>query len=259
MMQTDHSLEDRRRPAALNLASARPGTSESSSSDGSLKPRTPRFAEATSVHSPVEARSPFADPEKSHVAQPQPADVGFGYIGQRESIPVPMTPKTPLKSAMKVPGTPAHLKNPLSPTFREEDILEKREASTDKEQARDVVCNSAITTDSATSHLHFDRKSRPESAWPSSLSVVLTLAALLLSLPCFLLHLQSLTLPKLCLIKARCLHGPRTPAPGPRNLFLPWHACLLSLVLLFLSPTVEVVIDVPRKSVPTIPCSPLAG
>jgi hypothetical protein len=133
--------EDKRRPAALNLTAARPGTSESSSSDGSLKPRTPRFAEATSVHSPVEARSPFADPEKSHVAQPQPADIGFGYIAQRESIPVPMTPRTPLKSAMKVPGTPAHLRNnPLSPTFREEDILEKRELSTEKEQARDVVC-----------------------------------------------------------------------------------------------------------------------
>jgi hypothetical protein len=39
-------------------------------------------------------------------------------------------------------------------------------------------------------------------------------------------------------------------------LFLPWHACLLSLALLFSSHTVEVVIDVPRKSGPTIPCSP---
>lgn len=28
----------------------------------------------------------------------------------------------------------------MSPTFREEDILEKRELSTEKEQARDVVC-----------------------------------------------------------------------------------------------------------------------
>lgn len=53
---------------------------------------------------------------------------------------VPMALKSPLKSAMKVPGTPARrFENPLSPTFREEDILEKREASTDKEQARDLV------------------------------------------------------------------------------------------------------------------------
>lgn len=92
------------------------------------------------MHSPVEARSPFADPEKSHVVQSQPGDIGFGYIGNREPITVPMTPKTPLKSAMKAPGTPARpFNNPLSPTFREEDILEKREEATDKEQARDVV------------------------------------------------------------------------------------------------------------------------
>lgn len=82
--------------------------------------------------------SPFADPSRS-----QPADIGFGYIaGQptRQSAAVPMTPKTPLKSAIKMPGTPARqLTNPLSPTFREEDILEKREQSTEKEQVRDVV------------------------------------------------------------------------------------------------------------------------
>ncbi|KAM5351640.1 hypothetical protein ACJ41O_004363 [Fusarium nematophilum] len=137
--------EDKKRPAALNLTVDRPGSSNSSSSDGSLKVRTPRFAEATSVHSPVDGiRSPFADPEKSHVAQPQPADVGFGYIGNRESVNVPMTPKSPLKSAMKVPGTPARFMNPMSPTFREEDILEKRELSTEKEQARDVKIKARV-------------------------------------------------------------------------------------------------------------------
>ncbi|KAI8671239.1 hypothetical protein NCS57_00598200 [Fusarium keratoplasticum] len=144
---TRSHVDEKRRPAALNLTPARPGTSESSSSDGSLKPRTPRFAEATSVHSPVDSRSPFADPEKSHAPQPQPADVGFGYIGHnsnRESIPVPMTPKTPLKSAMKVPGTPAGLRNPLSPTFREADILEKQELATEKEQARDVKIKARV-------------------------------------------------------------------------------------------------------------------
>lgn len=131
--------EEKRRPAALNLTPARTGTADSSSSDNSLKPRTPRFAEATSVHSPVEARSPFADPEKSHLPQAQPGDIGFGYIGNRESVAVPMTPKTPLKSAMRVPGTPARkFDNPMSPTFREEDVLEKREFSTDKEQAKDL-------------------------------------------------------------------------------------------------------------------------
>jgi uncharacterized membrane protein len=128
---------DKRRPAALNLAPVRKISSDSD--DSSLKgPRTPRFAEATSVHSPIEARSPFADPEKSHVAQAQPGDIGFGYINHRESVNVPMTPKTPLKSALKVPGTPGRQLNPLSPTFREEEMLEKREESTSKEQARDL-------------------------------------------------------------------------------------------------------------------------
>jgi hypothetical protein len=57
-----------------------------------------------------------------------------------------MTPKTPLKSAMKVPGTPSAKQfnnNPLSPTFREEEILEKRETSNEKEQARDLVSSLA--------------------------------------------------------------------------------------------------------------------
>ena len=133
---------DKKRPAALNLTPARTGTADSSSSDDSLKPRTPRFAEATSVHSPIDSRNPFADPERSHAPQAQVGDIGFGYIkGEtRGSGPVPMTPKTPLQSAMKVPGTPGrHLNNPLSPMFREEDVLEKREGKTDKEQARDLV------------------------------------------------------------------------------------------------------------------------
>lgn len=43
---------------------------------------------------------------------------------------------------MRVPGTPARkiVENPLSPTFREEEILEKRERATDVEQAKDLVC-----------------------------------------------------------------------------------------------------------------------
>jgi hypothetical protein len=141
---TRQGADDKKRPPALNLSPQRTGTADSSSSDSSLSlkgPRTPRFAEATSIHSPVDAvKNPFADPVTSHVPQSQPGDIGFGYIGKRESVAVPMTPKTPLKSAMKVPGTPARqfTTNPLSPTFREEDILEKREESTEKEQARDL-------------------------------------------------------------------------------------------------------------------------
>jgi hypothetical protein len=136
----DSATDDKRRPTALNLTPARSVSTDSTSSTSSLKPpRTPRFAEATSVHSPVESRSPFADPEKTEVAQAQPGDIGFGYINNRESVQVPMTPRSPLKSAMKIPGTPGLRKeNPMSPTFREEEMLEKREASTEKEQARDL-------------------------------------------------------------------------------------------------------------------------
>jgi hypothetical protein len=142
-------LDEKRRPAALNLTPARSGSSSSSSSDSSLKPpRTPRFAEATSVHSPIDGdgRSPFADPVDTST-KPQVADVGFGYITTQEVNAPPLSPRSPLKSAMRVPGTPGRkLDNPLSPTFREEDMLEKREARTDKEQQRDLVSHT-ITAD----------------------------------------------------------------------------------------------------------------
>lgn len=83
-------------------------------------------------------KSPFADPEQPTEGTSQPGDVGFGYIGNDHDSAA--GPKSPLKSAMKVPGTPARqLSNPLSPTFREEEMLEKREASTDKEQVKDIV------------------------------------------------------------------------------------------------------------------------
>lgn len=119
--------------------------SSTDSESSSLKPpRTPRFAEATTVHSPVEeavgnrGRSPFADPEKHEIQA-----VGFGYINSHNSADdeaAGMAPKSPLKSAMKVPGTPArNFSNPLSPTFREEEMLDKREGATDVEQARDLV------------------------------------------------------------------------------------------------------------------------
>ncbi|CAJ2501501.1 Uu.00g043540.m01.CDS01 [Anthostomella pinea] len=139
--------DDRRRPAALNLTPSRSSSEGSFTTTSSLKaPRTPRFAEATTIHSPVEQANsnPFGGrDERSHVAQAQPADVGFGYINddpRTQTVNMPMTPKSPLKSAMRIPGTPARrmIENPLSPTFREEDILESREKSTEKEQARDL-------------------------------------------------------------------------------------------------------------------------
>ncbi|CAK7224802.1 hypothetical protein SCUCBS95973_005640 [Sporothrix curviconia] len=133
--------DERKRPSALNLSSR---ASSSDSSTESLKqPRTPRFAEATTIHSPVNGKSPFADPEKDDNSQP--GYVGFGYIGKGEDDEIPMAPRSPLKSAMKVPGTPGRrFDNPLSPTFREEQMLEKHESLTEKEQARDLKIKTRV-------------------------------------------------------------------------------------------------------------------
>ena len=76
--------------------------------------------------------------------EPQPSDVGFGYVSENQAskhaslAEVPMTPNSPLKSALKVPGTPGK-NNPLSPTFQEEQALEKAEGHTEKENAKDLV------------------------------------------------------------------------------------------------------------------------
>jgi len=136
--------DEKKRPGVLKISPVRTGSSGSSSSGSSLKhPRTPRFAEATTVHSPVESSDSW-EGEKSVARHAQPGDIGFGYINDdshRESVAMPMTPRSPLKSALKSPGTPGRrFENPLSPTFREEQVLEKREALTEKEQKRDLVC-----------------------------------------------------------------------------------------------------------------------
>ena len=118
--------------------------SGSDTSNASLKsPRTARFAEATSIHSPIDrteaGRSPFADPPNTH-AQGNVADVGFGYVAandpaRRVDDQVPMSPFRP---DLKMPQTAKSL-NPLSPTFREEYILEKQEKKAEVENARDLV------------------------------------------------------------------------------------------------------------------------
>lgn len=113
--------------------------SSSESSGASLKsPRTARFAEATSIHSPVEQpqKSPFADPPLTSQGV---ADTGFGFIntpGIQDQAP----PMSPFRPDLKVPNTARSL-NPLSPTFREEYFLEKQEAISKKENARDLVCD----------------------------------------------------------------------------------------------------------------------
>lgn len=135
----------------------RPRTSSSSSSGLTIQtPRTARFAEATSVNSPIgpstTGKSSFtgAPIQTRHLMpQPQPSDVGFGYMADNRAsnssyagVEVPLTPNSPLKSALKVPGTPGRNLNPLSPTFKEEQILEKHEGHTEKENAKDLVWSS---------------------------------------------------------------------------------------------------------------------
>ena len=114
-------------------------------------PRIARFAEATSVYSPIDPpQRPLDYPTNHYKPQAQVSDVGFGYVQpvevemeetDRKYLPPP-TPKTPLRSAMKSPGAPPRTAETmiLSPTFREEQVLEKREASTEKEQQKDLVC-----------------------------------------------------------------------------------------------------------------------
>lgn len=125
-------------------------------------PRTARFAEATTVYSPIEpserSQNPFADPPTNHYyPQSQPSDIGFGYLKEQnvsvemeetdnsnKYLPPPtpgMEPlRSPLKSAMKSPGAaPRNMSTILSPTFREEQVLEKEEEKTEKEQEQDLV------------------------------------------------------------------------------------------------------------------------
>ena len=151
---------DEKKPPSVTINTSRP-RSASGDSTANKTPRTARFAEATAVYSPVDqtksSRDPFADiPTNHYLPQPQPADVGFGYLNKpgHESVemeetdrkylppPTPRSPlKSPLKSALKSPGAPP--KDPLSairsPTFQEEQVLEKAELSTEKEQVRDLV------------------------------------------------------------------------------------------------------------------------
>ena len=148
----------------LNISISRP-RQDSTASQISLKsPRTARFAEATSVNSPIEPTKsslPFRNlipPTNHYMPQPQPSDVGFSYAHQSVEMeetdrnylppPTPKSPlKSPLKSALKSPGLPRNNTiNPLSPTFANVDVkdyennLEKQEEKTDKEQAKDLVC-----------------------------------------------------------------------------------------------------------------------
>ncbi|RMZ75849.1 hypothetical protein DV737_g5096, partial [Chaetothyriales sp. CBS 132003] len=127
-------------------------TNSSSSNTPSLNTaRKARFAEATSVLSPVsgpgERQSGFG--EKNMASDgPKPSDVGFGYISDNQPTEQYATMRTDngpaLKSALKTPGTASRLINPLSPTFREEIELEKQEEKTDEDQAKDLKIKTRV-------------------------------------------------------------------------------------------------------------------
>lgn len=123
-------------------------TSSSSSLDTANAPRKARFAEATSVNSPADdrPRPAFFGASKMSNTEANPSDVGFGYISDNQPIEQHATVRpdntpggAPLKSAMKTPGTSTRLINPMSATFREEQLLEREEEKTEKEQAKDLV------------------------------------------------------------------------------------------------------------------------
>lgn len=128
------------------VASENRGSPDGTGASSLKSPRAARFAEATSVRSPVgptaNSASPFADPPSQSESQDDVSAVGFGYVAASDparhashSHP----PATPLKSALKTPGTPGRGLNPLSPTFREEYYVEKHEKSAEKDNARDLV------------------------------------------------------------------------------------------------------------------------
>lgn len=138
-------------------AAAPEARSSSDTGGSSLKsPRTARFAEATSVQSPVgrteNSESPFADPPIQPENQHDVSDVGFGYVSASDPARHAShfrPPASPLKSALKTPGTPGRALNPLSPTFREEYYMEKQEKVAEKENARDLVSDHQIPMDHA--------------------------------------------------------------------------------------------------------------
>ncbi|GAB7349614.1 hypothetical protein MBLNU459_g0299t1 [Dothideomycetes sp. NU459] len=152
------------------VVTSRPRAVSQDSHASSLKtPRVARFAEATAVNSPIEPKSfnkyPPKNVETNHYTpQPQPSDIGFGFMNDKHASHVtvemeeadnhlphaaitPASPlmSPPLKSAMKTPGhAPRNFGNILSPTFHEEEALEKQEALTEIEQAKDLKIKTRV-------------------------------------------------------------------------------------------------------------------
>jgi hypothetical protein len=150
---TTFAVEDFDEKSDMKATTRSMRTNSTTSTTASVNPhRKTRFAEATSVFSPAsgpgEHDSPFEDPTAMNQVQGHnPSDVGFGYISDNQPVEQhavmrgdPNGPAGPgLKSALKTPGTSSRLLNPLSPTFREEQMLDKEEEKTEVQQAKDLV------------------------------------------------------------------------------------------------------------------------
>lgn len=104
--------------------------------------------------------------------------MGFGYIAENQPVEqhaILRDPNgaagTPLKSALKTPGTASRFLNPLSPTFREEQVLEKEEEKTEIQQAKDLVSFPTLINQTRTikpvanQRVSTNRKSKPVFAW----------------------------------------------------------------------------------------------
>ena len=144
-------------------------TSKESQAQAYHSPRKARFAEATAVHSPaglgpavrtLDMIPPAAF--NSYHPQTRPADVGFGYMPEFErnaGVEMPITPFSSIKNrfAHNTPGAHSRMtfggESVLSPTFREEKALEKREKDTEKQQAKDLVSKHLL----ATLHTHYPK------------------------------------------------------------------------------------------------------
>ncbi|TQS35149.1 hypothetical protein Golomagni_04439 [Golovinomyces magnicellulatus] len=121
------------------------------------KARKPKFIESTAVHSPIEKSpsdksSTFGHPTQCSMAQIRPSDVGLTYLegSSRLSDDILVDMPHTLKKNMNLDEADTHstptreVLKQLSPTFREEQTLQKCEKLTEKEQAKDLKVKTKV-------------------------------------------------------------------------------------------------------------------
>ncbi|RKF57099.1 hypothetical protein GcM3_190014 [Golovinomyces cichoracearum] len=121
------------------------------------KARKPRFIESTAVHSPIEygpsnKSSALDHSTQSPMVQIQPSDVGLTYLENSNRLSDDILIEMPhtSKRNMNLGEADDHSTprregiNQLSPTFREEQTLQKCEKLTEKEQAKDLKVKTKV-------------------------------------------------------------------------------------------------------------------